>query len=456
MRNQILFPSMLGVLALVLFLSACPVEAEDSQHWDPGLEVYSPGELNRILDFLRERSPTMRSSLLRLREVEQNIRIARAQRLPNVSADIQFNVTAEDREDFEDIFWRQRPFNRISASQPLFRWFALKRAQENAHLQVEYMELSHSLTLRNLVRETRERYFQVLELQLVRDLAEARMEAERRNVEREELNLELGRASSDEYLQAVTRFQEDQTRLYDAQRRLQSTLTTFKARTGYREPILQDYREVAQALLAVEVEPIIPDSIPREDLETEETLRLANLAEQAEKDQVIQRARTRPNLSLLVQVFQDEISQRGLEDSITRNNLFLGIRVVWNIFDGWEGDARVRQAELRQRRYELELDQARIDLLDQVEQTLSEIRLAEDAIAARRQQLDYLDERVEKARIELDQGRITEDDLFNIRVSRDQAHYNLVRAYVDYVLLRAGLNDILEGSIELASAFPQG
>ncbi len=417
----------------------------------PGILISTPiDELNTILESTSELAPT---SIIRRMDIEQtgeNFFIARAQRLPSLTADIQFNTTAEDREDVEDVIWRTRPFNRISASQPLYHWNALLRAQQIAELQGKYSELNYALSLRNLQQEVRNLYFQILELEMTKYIAEARVESDKRLVETREQSLELGRTSSESYLEAVSRLQNDQTRFYEAAKRVESTRSRLKIRSGYSEPVIQDMQAVIDALLEAPLPEWNPTAPSEEELTNEEVLRFENLAEQADKERDIHRSRTRPKLNLLISAFQDEVNSIGTSEGITRTNFFFGVRIAWEIFDGWEADARVRQANIKKRRYEFEMDQAKIQLLDTIELLLQELDFAKQAIENRKGQLKYLDERVAKYELEVQQGRRTENQLKDVMISRDQGLFTLVQAHVDFHLLYAQLHDLLTGTERLA------
>lgn len=399
-------------------------------------------QLDSLLEALEESSPPTLIDRLRIEESRDQVVIARSRRLPDVYADLQFNVTAEDREDFDSLVWRNRPFNRISLRQPLYHWNALKAGEEVAELQLKNTALSYRQNLRNRKQGLRNAFFRLVEREYSLQLSQQRVEVAERNLESVELSQELGEASESDLLRAQYRLQNEEGRvLFETQATEQVRYQIFE-QTGVRVEELERFEDLIARLLNLDFQEL---EYPGRDIRLidEESRILENRIEQAERDLVIQRSRNRPKVNLLVSAFQDEINTAGVEEGITRNNLFFGFQVVWNIWDGGEGRARSRIALNRKAQLEKALELTNENLREEFRFLLDRLQQMIELLRARQIQIEAMDGLLQQRRVEVEQGRAIADQLLDDQIDLDDAKLLYLRSVTDYFLTLAQIADLL-------------
>lgn len=433
---------------LAACLCAAPANASDARKGvPPEIEALYPEsfvpELRQLIEAVNLSTPALVEQQL-VYEAENDVIIARANRLPRVYADLQLNITAEDRSDFDSVIWRQRPVNRISVAQPIYHWGALQAGQRVAELQVGNRELMHQRNLRNLRQRVREAYFQVLEREYSFLLAQRRLQSAERSLASVELSFDLGNVSRNQLLRAQYHVKNLEGSVFNQQQALQQVRFRLFEQTGIRlEPMGNIDQKIDQFLQVSMADIRALSEAP--EIRDESSLILQNQIRQAEHRFTIERARNRPRFDVVLSVFQDEIG-RTQQDSITRNNLFVGFRMVWDIFRGGDGRARQRNALSQRNRLRQGLEMS-IDKLDQEFDFLQErIMQTAELLNARDQQVAAMEELYRQREVEVEQGRALEDDLFDDRISLDQARLNFVQLATNLFLLQSQLADLLATS----------
>ncbi len=399
-------------------------------------------QLDSLLEALEESSPPTLIDRLRIEESRDQVVIARSRRLPDIFADLQFNVTGEDREDFDSLLWRNRPFNRISLRQPLYHWNALKAGEEVAELQLKNTALSYRQNLRNRKQGLRNAFFRLVEREYSLQLAKSRVEVAKRSLESVELSRELGEASDSDLLRAQYRLQNEQGRVLFQTQSLEQVRFQIFEQTGVRVDQLERFDNLINRLLNLDFQEL---DYPGWDIRLidEESRILENRIEQAEQDLVIQRSRNRPKVNLLVSAFQDEINTAGVEESITRNNLFFGFQVVWNIWDGGEGRARSRIALNRKAQLEKALELTNENLREEFRFLIDRLQQMVKLLRARQVQIEAMDGLLQQSRVEVEQGRAIADQLLDDQIDLDNAKLLYLRSVTDYFLTLAQIADLL-------------
>jgi len=398
-------------------------------------------KLRELIEPLESTSPPMIIERLRIDEARNDVTVARADRLPRIFADIQLNVTIEDRDDFEDLIVRQRPVNRISASQPLYHWNSLKSRQEIAELEVENTQLSYERSLKELQQRVRQAYFQLLEREYSLELAKKRLESAERFLERQQLAHELGDASKSDLLRAEFRMKNEQGRVYNETQALESVRFRLFEQTGIRMEPFEDIESNIDQFLSMRIEGLETTEDP-DSLKDESLLILRNQVRQQEHSYVIEKSRNRPRFDVVLSVFQDEITGRD-QEGITRNNVFVGFRMVWDIFRGGDGKARRKNALSRRNRLiqSLKMSDNKLSreyrfLIDRIKQTVRFLK-------ARQDQIDTMEELYRQRRTEYEQGRVIEDELLDDRINLDNSKLAFVRLFTDLFLLQAQVADLI-------------
>ncbi len=127
--------------------------------------------------------------------------------------------------------------------------------------------------------------------------------------------------------------------------------------------------------------------------------------------------------------------------------------MIWNIFDGFEGDARTRQAKNRARQYQANLEHVRDSLASQIEILTEQITTGREIVESQRERLSLQKERVETVEIMIRRGAATPDDLLEEQIRREQAELDLIRSIRGYVLKRSELADLISVTFDVADSF---
>lgn len=443
MRNILIFTFCFIGLINVQFAQ----QGGDSQALHSWIEGLYPERefplLQDLLDSLETTSTPTLIDRLRIEEDRDGVVVARSRRLPDVFADIQLNVTAEDREDFEDLVWRSRPFNRVSLRQPLYHWSALKAGEKAAELELENAHLRYEQNLRNRKQQLRDAFFQLLEREYALQLARQRTELANNNLESVQLSVELGKASQSDLLRSNYRVQNDEGRVLFEIQALEHIRYRIFEQTGIRIREIPNLEQIVSQMLSLDFRDFEFQNQPI-SLVDEEGLILENRIEQAQKDYVIQQSRNKPKVNLLLSAFQDEIGIRGNEDSITRNNLFIGFQVDWHIWDSGEGRARSRIALNRKTQLERALELSSENLKEEFRFLLDRLQQMVELLQARQVQIQAMEQLLQQRRVEMEQGRAIQDQLLDDQIDLDNTKLLYLRSVSDYFLTLAQIADLLD------------
>lgn len=123
----------------------------------------------------------------------------------------------------------------------------------------------------------------------------------------------------------------------------------------------------------------------------------------------------------------------------TNRGWVAGVRGQWPIFDGFAARGRRIQASANLRETNLTRDQVVLDIEVEVRRALSELREADELVAASLQVVGQAEESVRLARARFDAGSATQLDVLDSQVALTEARTNKVRALFDYSLARARL-----------------
>lgn len=422
-------------------------QIDGNQALDSWVESLYPEQefplLQELLESLETTSTPTLIDRLRIEEDRDGVIVARSRRLPDIYADLQLNITAEDRDDFDDLVWRYRPFNRISLRQPLYHWSALTAGQKAAELELENAHLRYEQNLRNRKQQLRDAFFQLLEREYALRLARQRTKLANNNLESIQLSIDLGKASQSDLLRADYRVQNDEGRvLYEIQA-LESIRYRIFEQTGIRVREVPNLEDIVSLMLSLDFREFEFQNQPI-SLVDEEGLILENRIEQAKKDYVIQQSRNKPRVNLLLSAFQDEIGIRGNEDSITRNNFFIGFQVDWHIWDSGEGRARSRIALNRKSQLEKALELSSENLKEEFRFLLDRLQQMVELLQARQVQIQAMEQLLQQRRVEVEQGRAIQDQLLDDQIDLDNTKLLYIRSVSDYFLTLAQIADLLD------------
>ncbi|MDD2707925.1 MAG: TolC family protein [Verrucomicrobiae bacterium] len=125
----------------------------------------------------------------------------------------------------------------------------------------------------------------------------------------------------------------------------------------------------------------------------------------------------------------------------------VGLRGVWNIFDGLATEGRIKQAKSDMMLALLELEQTRLNVDVEVRRAFSTYVEASELLAASKKVVQQAQESLRLARARFDVGAATQLDVLDSQVALTQARTNEVRALYDYNVACFRLNKAM-GNME--------
>lgn len=109
----------------------------------------------------------------------------------------------------------------------------------------------------------------------------------------------------------------------------------------------------------------------------------------------------------------------------------VGVRSTWNIFDGGQTKARIRQAQSDLRAAELNLDELRLNIEVEVRRAYSGLINARELMKASEQTVTEAEESLRLANSRLEVGAATQLDILDSQLSLTQARTNRIQAQRD-------------------------
>ena len=359
-------------VALVLTLG-CLVHSSRAQAPQPVSvplpEAFFPG-LKSILDTAIKQSPRMILRNLDNALAEQDRIAARAGQLPSIGGSLQYTPLERDyRADHAGYLKTQQLTYNLTFNQPLYHWGELKANTRIGELRQKITQGQTAESYRLLVQEIRSRYMAVILSKTV--------------VAREQLNLAIARDQL-----AVAQEKYDKKVFSDADM-FMPHLTSDQA-TLAADRAAEDYRSAKLTLAKLTGTPVleesqVPDEIPsvtaaQDRLEglmnayvsqkDPKSYALDNLRSQAEVEKLnytVANARLKPKLNFVMGTTKDQQSYTA--DISTRYDLqtyYAGVQVNWSIFDGFSTRSMVKNALLRRRQLEQNIEDATTNQLDEV------------------------------------------------------------------------------------------
>ena len=429
------------LLSLSFFLSGLPVVAQtvpaDARQPDASVALLRIPEtlidgLQPLIAKALETAPEVIDARLKALAAAANEEESRSLTRPR--ADVYVDA-GYHRNDISNAGSFQTYYN-VTAEQPLWHWNSLDNQKQIAKIQRQLADNDYDEARRSFVLDIRQRYL-ALVLQK-RDVADADASYERQgnHLKASQEQAAQGHVSSD----VLTTEQLD-VRTADVARERQRTafrraLREFAVINGLAafsaDVLPAEIPPVpAAALELFTAEPSAPVSqsaVPAALARPEANLTTARLNEE------ITRVRMRPMVNLAAGADQGQTSGA---DQTAVLSYYGGIRVRWNIFDGFATRAAVRQAKVVVRQNEKALDDARIALAHQLADGAADIALAA-------KELQIAEERftLTKSRQQVDEdlrksGRLAEADWQEHLASTQVERTNLFRLRGHLILLLA-------------------
>lgn len=402
----------------------------------PYAEMLFP-EVAGLLEAAEESSQEIERQRLLLEERGSEVEVAKGLGRPRVDLFLRALGTYETRDDIDDVT-RATLTGNISASQPLYRWGQVRLQKEIAGTRVEAEMASATSSVESVYRDIRRSYLRWLLAEEQSAILEKSIQLTEKYVEARRKLTEAGRVAEQQVLEMEARLLENREQLSYFSRQKEDLKRELARLTGRPD--------LAGAMQGGDLAGIRPVSLRKlDDLEAmfakdefelriPERDRFAAYAEAEEHQADLLRTYQRPLLDFVAGVFSDQLDSINQEDSVTRVQAFAGLQVTWNIFDGWQNQARQIGAIARKRRWALESQWAETRARQQLRSTIGAVRLNVLQIEARTKRSELLERRVELLREQASKNLVSGIDLMDGEIDYQSVLQRLREAQVDYLL----------------------
>jgi len=194
-------------------------------------------------------------------------------------------------------------------------------------------------------------------------------------------------------------------------------LGNFRRNAGWDKP-LDTNQHIPSADLEALVTWLDKQSSARSSAWTEFTANLQlekrAVGKQLEELTIIQ-SKQRPLLNFTASASQDE-SNTSTRDNVDTLELFAGVSVHWNIFDGFRTKHELIEARLKHRRLEARLDRISTDLIDEQTHLLDLIRFQTEQNLVLEQRYEIESLNFEDRKEDNESGRISAKELQQVEL----------------------------------------
>lgn len=403
------------------------------------LEDFLP-ELMSLIELARSEAPRLTNYHFLKEESAARYQQKRSRQLP----DVNFSLQTGPREEFRS--GRNNEDTSIFAinaglfiSQPLYHWGAIKADVERARLAAGDTYLEKFAQEAELIRNLRSDYLSLLMngqymAREQRRLKLAREQAEKKTNDLEsgrikELDLLAARIDEERLLLSTARIQAHRTRLLDRMREVY----------GWSEPVLADDSlpelDTEQALEWVEAAMrTLHTSLAQEFLPIQ---RLNNQLLQHEAHMHMVDVNQRPKFDLFLAGTQGQTNTAN-DNNVDTFAITGGIRVRWNLFDGFRTRYQKIEARLKENRLEAQIENETTRLIGEQRRMLEDLRLRLQTLSLSERRHDLALQQVKAAATAFEAGRITETEYRETRLNVEDAAIERQQARGDALL---GLSD---------------
>lgn len=390
------------------------------------------GELRSILEMSGRQAPELVQLGYDREIADENLRVAEAAGFPRLDVNGNLGYRYVDRSRGEDNDESLSGDMSVALSRPLYHWGAVNAGIDRGRVDYQNSLIDTKENFQVVLLDLRDKYLELVLNEMLLRNARLRRTIFEQEINQKQADWEAGRLS------------EESWRLLQIE--LNQSILEIEELTVQKAQLVRDFRRDAGVRDEMRVPPSI-DALNLDELEdllasrqmsvgwVDETLRLQrakNEIVREEKTRVIIQSRQRPNINFRASVTQAPVNTANQND-VNTTIYFAGLSVQWNIFDGFETQARRRISLLNGRKLDFAMMQSRANL-EEVEQQIRQNLL----IKVRRQRLIEerldLDELIwERAKREYEDGLMSANEL-------RQAQLDF---YVEQVKVHQGRADIL-------------
>ncbi len=394
-------------------------------------ETVLPG-LQPLIDAALEASSRVLQARLAVLIAAAGEQDARSGLYQHISAGAEIDGRQEFRQDIPGVHYSGSMAYSIGTVQPLYHWNALVNRAQIGAIQKQLADNDLTDARRNLVVELRQQYTALILRAL--DLKQARWDDNRRT---KQLQRDEDRAARGE----VPTFDLGDERLAVSQSHLaveRLALGWDRARGDFG--VLIGTKTFAADKLPSEI-PAVPDWSAR--LQPADPAvgagagapvpaALASLAKAREVARLtyeIERVRLRPTLDLVAGATENLVSYTAnTANTFGAEIQYIGLRVNWNIFDGYQSQAAVARARADLRVKNLDFDLAAQALQRQLADGWKDLELAQRELAVMEARFAQSGSRLTADQARKDKAEIADEDWQQRLFDHEQQHLDLLRA----------------------------
>jgi outer membrane protein TolC len=409
----------------------------------PMAEAYFP-ELNALITENLVHSNSLQQRVSQTAERDFQLKEAKGRALPKLNAYSAVRYNHEKRYNAEN-----EPTNNpqavvnswIQLEQPLYRGGEISSLIETAERRSEQTQSELKMRQRALEQDLR-RNFLDLQLGLIslkthalnRDQAQQSVDQQSRLVDQDA-------ASQQSLLEARIRLQEQEERLASDKQTIASAVGQIQFLCPDFQPNLNTTIDSAFAdielLSDADLEAIVTEAdLKMNALPEMESLRAQHAAEQSSEEVIASRGR--PRFDLITGVSQgfvdDYRSSTSSYESVPQVNLYAGVQLSWNLFDGFQIQNGRLASKQRQRSMQLQQEEMRLRKRAELNTLLTRVNLNIAQIKTRSLRLSVVARNIDVKRVLVDQRQLSEYEYLEEQIRYSNLQIDLYRAYCDYLL----------------------
>lgn len=374
-------------------------------------------ELREVLKSAEGQAPSLVEQSFLRKEADERLRQAKAQYYPRIEVRTNLGYekeyrdgNAEDRSDF-GLTYSTR------LTRPLYHWGAIEARIEQARIDNDTETLNYLLNTQLILRNLRSEYLALLINQRQISAEQLRKKVLENELTNLKADYDSGNISERLYRTKELDLQKSLLTIDSIERKQKRILGNFRRNAGWDKP-LDTNQHIPSADLEALVTWLDKQSSARSSAWTEFTANLQlekrAVGKQLEELTIIQ-SKQRPLLNFTASASQDE-SNTSTRDNVDTLELFAGVSVHWNIFDGFRTKHELIEARLKHRRLEARLDRISTDLIDEQTHLLDLIRFQTEQNLVLEQRYEIESLNFEDRKEDNESGRISAKELQQVEL----------------------------------------
>lgn len=387
-------------------------------------------ELAAILDSAENQAPDLAQEALLQREAAKRLKQAKAAYHPKLDLITNFGYRKDFRQDNEDTDHMGLTYT-AQLRRPIYHWGAVEAGVEQARIQNANEKLDYQNRQRAIHYQIRADYLTLILDQLALKNEIRRKELLEAGSQDDAINFEAGKLSQLAYQEKALNLQASLLRIEQIKQSQLRITERFKLYAGWEADVDPETSEIPklsledlQAWLRQQLEYIASS---RSWLFDNYALKKRDNDIRHHQEAITQiKAQQRPLVSASASASQNQ-SNTSTQNNVDTVSLFAGIRVQWNIFDGFLTRNRLAEARLKLRRMELESQQKSEQIKLQALELLDQLLFSTQNLALEEARFELEKVKFTSTQSEAESGRKSKRAFENKQLQFDQRFLALQR-----------------------------